>query len=70
MMGRMGMMGGMGMMRQGMGGMGMGGMAPWRHFVSREERAVRLEQYLKQLQAEEKAVQEHIEELKKKGESS
>ncbi len=68
MMGRMGMMGfGMG---GGMGGMGMGGMAPWRRFMSSEERTARLEQYLKQLQAEEKAVQERIDELKKSGQSS
>ena len=75
--GRMGMMRHMGMMGPGMGmgaGMmermaGMTRVAPWRHFVSREEIAARLEEYLKQLQAEEKAVSERIEELKKKGES-
>ena len=60
----MGMMGRMGMM----GGPGMSGVAPWRRFVSREEVTARLEEYLKQLQTEEKAVSERIEELKKKGE--
>ena len=43
-------------------------MAAWRRFVSREEVTARLEEYLKQLQTEEKAVSERIEELKKKGE--
>ena len=53
---------GMGMMP----GMSMGGMAPWRRFVSYEEKVARLEGYLKQLQLEEKAVQEKIDVLKKK----
>ncbi|MDQ0285418.1 hypothetical protein J2Z49_000519 [Desulfofundulus luciae] len=35
-----------------------------RHFYSREERLDRLENYLKQLQAEVKAVEEKIKELK------
>ena len=61
---RMGMMGRMGMMA----GFGMAGMAPWRRFVSREEIIARMEEYLKQLQMEEKAVQERIEAIKKRGE--
>ncbi len=68
MMRHMGMMGGMGMMRPGMMG-GMGGFAPWRRFTNSEERVARLEAYLKQLQAEEKGVQERIDELKKSGQS-
>jgi len=63
MMGRMGMMSGFGMA-------GMAGMAPWRHFVSREEIIARLDEYLKQIQMEEEAVQERIETIKKRGESS
>jgi len=43
----------------------MGGGAPWRRFTSREEIVTRLEEYLKQLQEEAKAVSERIEELKK-----
>ncbi|MGB9825906.1 MAG: hypothetical protein ACPLRU_04460 [Desulfofundulus sp.] len=35
-----------------------------RHFYSREERLARLENYLKQLQAEVKAVEEKLKELK------
>lgn len=61
---RMEMMGRMGMM----GGFGMAGMAPWRHFVSREEIIGKLDEYLKQLQMEEKAVSERIEAIKKRGE--
>jgi hypothetical protein len=58
-----GMMGG----RWGMGGPGMmGGVAPWRHFVSSEEKISKLEEYLKQLQQEEKGVQEKIEHLRTK----
>lgn len=65
---RMGM-GGMGMGRMGMmDGPRMSGMAPWRRFVSREEILACLEEYLKQLQMEEKAVQERIETLKKREE--
>jgi hypothetical protein len=64
MAGHMGMMGRMGMM----GGFGMAGMAPWRRFVSREEIIARMEEHLKQLQAEEKGIQERIEMLKKRGE--
>ena len=71
--GRIGLMRHMGMMGPGMGMGGMMGgmtrMAAWRRFVSREEVTARLEEYLKQLQTEEKAVSERIEELKKKGES-
>lgn len=40
-----------------------------RHFVSRQEVAHNLEDYLKQLQAEAKGVEERIAELKKGGES-
>jgi len=62
------MMHGMGMM-PGMMGMGHGmgpGMAPWRRFMSAEEKIAMLENYLKQLQMEEKGVQEKIDLLKKK----
>ncbi len=71
-MGIPGMLGGMGMMGRHMGmggGMGMGGMDPWRRFISNEERVTRLQEYLKQLQSEEKAVQERIDELKKQGQT-
>ena len=40
-----------------------------RHFIPREEIIARLEEYLKQLQAEAKGVEERITELKTKGES-
>lgn len=40
-----------------------------RHFIPREEVIARLEEYLKQLQAESKGVEERITELKGKGES-
>jgi hypothetical protein len=40
-----------------------------RHFISREEIITRLEEYLKQLQAEAKGVEERIAEMKKRGES-
>jgi hypothetical protein len=40
-----------------------------RRFVSREEIIPELEEYLKQLQAEAKGVEERIVELKKEGES-
>jgi hypothetical protein len=40
-----------------------------RHFVSREEVITRLEEYLKQLQAEAKGVEERIAEMKKEKES-
>ena len=54
------------MMRQHMMGMGMGaGMGFQRRFVSREEIAARLEEYLKNLQAEAKGVEERLAELKK-----
>jgi hypothetical protein len=59
----MGMMGRMGMM----GGPGMVGVAPWRRFISRAEIIARLEEYLKQIQLEEKAVQERTEAIKKYG---
>jgi hypothetical protein len=60
----MGMMGRMGMM----GGFGISGIAPWRRFVSRDEIIARLDEYLKQLQAEETAVKERIDAIKKRGE--
>jgi hypothetical protein len=70
MMRHMGMTGpGMGMRGMMERTAGMPHVAPWRRFVSRAEIAARLEEYLKQLQAEEKAVSERIEVLKKKGES-
>ena len=51
-----------GMMGHHMGmGMGMG----FRRFISRDEMLPQLEEYLKQLQAEAKAVEERIVELKK-----
>jgi hypothetical protein len=40
-----------------------------RHFISREEIVSQLEEYLKQLQAETKGVEERIAEMKKRGES-
>ena len=40
-----------------------------RHFISCEDIITRLEEYLKQLQAEAKGVEERIAEMKKKGES-
>ena len=46
-----------------------GGMRFHRHFISHEEIITRLEEYLKQLQAEAKGVEERIAEMKKKGES-
>ena len=46
-----------------------GGMRFHRHFIPREELINQLEEYLKQLQAEAKDVEERIAELKKKGES-
>ena len=58
-----------GMMGRGMGmGMRMG-MGLGRRFISRDEIIGRLEEYQKQLQAEAKGVEEHIAELKRKGES-
>ena len=44
-----------------------GGMGFHRRFISQEEIVARLEEYLKQLQAEAKGVEERIAELKKKG---
>lgn len=46
-----------------------GGMGFHRRFVSHEEVINNLEEYLEQLQAEAKGVEEHIAKLKKKGES-
>ena len=46
-----------------------GGMRFHRHFISREEIITSLEEYLKQLQAEAKGVEERIAEMKKTGES-
>ena len=40
----------------------------FRRFVSRDEIISRLEEYLKELQAEAKAVEERIAEIKKRGE--
>jgi len=40
-----------------------------RHFISREEMVSNLEEYLKQLKAEAKGVEERIAEMKKRGES-
>ena len=45
------------------------GMGFRRHFIPREEIIARLEEYLKQLQAEAKGVEERIAELRKKDES-
>jgi len=42
-----------------------GGMKFHRHFISREDIITRLEEYLKQLQAEAKGVEERIAEMKK-----
>ena len=62
-----GMMPGMGMgMMGGMGMQGMMGMAPWRKFVSSDEKIAGLEKYLKDLQMEEKAVQEKIDVIRNK----
>ena len=46
-----------------------GGMRFHRHFISGEEMITRLEEYLKQLHAEAKGVEEQIAEMKKEGES-
>lgn len=49
-------------------GVGFGpGMRFSRRFPTREERIARLEEYLRELQAEAKAVEEHIAELKMTG---
>jgi len=56
--------GGSGMMEHRMG-MGMGKGMGFRRFISRDEKIPRLEEYLKQLQAEAKGVEERIAELKK-----
>ena len=45
------------------------GMRFQRHFISHEEIITRLEEYLNQLQAEAKGVEERIAEMKKMGES-
>ena len=68
MMSGMGMMPGMMHMGMGMGpgmGMGMGGgmgmeKPSWRKFMSSDEKIAKLEAYLKDLQAEQKAVEEKI----------
>lgn len=44
----------------------MGGAAPWRRYITAEEKIAMLEEYLKQLQQEEKGVQEKIEWLRTK----
>ena len=71
-MGMMGM-GPMAMKHMGMGGWGMGeemaGAAPWRKFMSFEEKIEKLQGYLRQLQLEEKAVQEKIDLIRRKSES-
>ena len=64
----MGMMPGMGMhkmgMMPGMGMMGMGmGMGGWRMFMTKEEKMMKLQDYLKQLQMEEKGVQEMLDKM-------
>lgn len=60
-----GMMPGMGMgMMRGMRMQGVLGMAPWRRFVSSDEKIASLEKYLKDLQLEEKAVQEKIDQIR------
>jgi len=46
-----------------------GGMGFHRHFIPREEIIAKLEEYLKQLQAEAKGVEERIAEMRKTGES-
>jgi hypothetical protein len=43
-----------------------GGIAPWRRYITAEEKIAMLEEYLKQLQEEEKGVQEKIEHLRTK----
>ena len=62
-----GMMGHMGMMGGGMGKGMASGMAPWRHFVSIEEKIAKLEEYKKQLQMEEKGVDEKIDAIRRGG---
>jgi hypothetical protein len=71
MMPGMGMMGGMGMKPMGMGAcghgeMGEGGMAPWRKFMSSDEKIEKLQKYLDELEKEEKAVQEKITHIRSK----
>jgi hypothetical protein len=44
----------------------MGGAAPWRRYITAEEKIAMLEDYLKQIQQEEKGVQEKIEWLRTK----
>ncbi len=57
--------GGRGMMGRRMGGLGMGMGMGFRRFISRDEIISRLEEYLKQLQAEAKGVEERIAGLRK-----
>ncbi len=54
-----------GMMGRRMGGFGMGMGMGFRRFISRDEIISRLEEYLKNLQAEAKGVEERLAELKK-----
>ena len=62
-MGGMGMMPGMGM---GMGmHMGMMSKGMWRKFMTKEEKMAMMEEYLKQLQMEEKGVMEKLDMMKK-----
>jgi len=53
------------MMGRRMGGFGMGMGMGFRRFISRDEIISGLEEYLKSLQAEAKAVEERIAELRK-----
>ena len=61
----MGMMPGMAMHKMGMMGMGMGmkGMGGWRMFYTKEEKMAKLQEYLKDLQMEEKGVQEMLDKM-------
>ena len=56
----MGMMPGMCMHGMGMGMGGMMGKHTWRRFMTKEEKIMKMEEYLKQLQMEEKGVMEKI----------
>ena len=60
----MGMMPSMGMHQMGMGMQGMMGKDSWRKFMGKEEKIAKMEEYLKQLQMEEKGVMEKIAEIK------
>jgi len=65
-MGGMGMMPGMGWhMMPGMGMMpGMMGKMGWRKFMTKDEKIMMMEEYLKQLQMEEKGVMEKLDMMK------